>query len=89
VVAHIYNPSIGRPRKEDFKFKASVGYIGKPGFKKKKKWHQRLTPVILATREAEIRRISVKSQPKQIVLNSVSQKYPAQKNRPGGMAQVI
>jgi hypothetical protein len=44
-------------------------------FKKKKSnegRHQRLTPVILATQEAEIRRIMVQSQPKQIVLETLS-----------------
>jgi hypothetical protein len=32
-----------------------------------------LTPVILATQEAEIRRIMVRSQPRQIVLETLSQ----------------
>jgi hypothetical protein len=36
-------------------------------------------PVILATQEAEIRRITVQSQPGQIVRNTLSRKYPAQK----------
>jgi hypothetical protein len=35
-----------------------------------------LTPVILATQEAEIRRFAVPSQPRQIVLQTLSQKYP-------------
>jgi hypothetical protein len=35
---------------------------------------RQLTPVILATQEAEIRRIMVQSQPRQIVQESVSQK---------------
>jgi hypothetical protein len=47
-----------------------------------------LTSVILATREAEIRRILVQSQPGKIVLKTLSQKNPAQK-RAGGVAQVI
>jgi hypothetical protein len=36
-------------------------------------------PVILATPEAEIRRIVVQSQPEQIVHKPLSQKNPAQK----------
>jgi hypothetical protein len=35
-----------------------------------------LMPVILATQEAEIRRIKVQSQPQQIVCETLSQKYP-------------
>jgi hypothetical protein len=41
--------------------------------------HQWLTPVILATQEGEIRRIAVKSQPRQIVLKTLSQKHTSQK----------
>jgi hypothetical protein len=41
--------------------------------------HQWLTPVILATQEAEISRIRVRSQSRQIVLKTLSQKYPSQK----------
>jgi hypothetical protein len=40
---------------------------------------QWLTPVILATQEAEIRRIVVPSQPGQIVHQTLSLKYPTQK----------
>jgi hypothetical protein len=36
--------------------------------------HQWLTPVVLATQEAEIRRIAVGSQPRQIVLKTLSPK---------------
>jgi hypothetical protein len=36
--------------------------------------HQWLTPIILAIQEAEIRRITVQSQPRQIVLKTLSQK---------------
>jgi hypothetical protein len=36
-------------------------------------------PVILATQEAEIRRIAVQSQREQIVLETLSQKYSIQK----------
>jgi hypothetical protein len=35
-----------------------------------------LTPVILATQEAEIRRIEVQSQLRQIVYKNLSQKFP-------------
>jgi hypothetical protein len=45
-----------------------------------------LTPVILATQEAEIRRISVGSQPGKIVLETLSFKTLL-KNRAGGVAQ--
>jgi hypothetical protein len=38
-----------------------------------------LTPVILATQEAEIRRIAVRSQASQIVPKTLSQKYLTQK----------
>jgi hypothetical protein len=44
--------------------------------KKNKARHQWLTPVILATQEAEIRRIAVLSQPKQTGHKTLSQKYP-------------
>jgi hypothetical protein len=43
-------------------------------------------PVILATQEAEIRRIVVQGQPRQIVCETLSRKYPTQK-RAGGVAQ--
>jgi hypothetical protein len=46
------------------------------------------TPVILATWEAEIRNIMVHSQPRQIVCEILSQKYPTQ-NRAGGVAQAV
>jgi hypothetical protein len=45
-------------------------------------------PVILATQKAEIRRITVWSQPRQIVLKSLSWKTPSQK-RTGGVAQGV
>jgi hypothetical protein len=50
--------------------------------------HQWLTPVILAAQEAEIRRIMVQSQPRQIVCETLSRKNPSQK-RACGVVQVI
>jgi hypothetical protein len=41
--------------------------------------HQWLTLVILATQEVEIRRITVQSQPRQIVLQDLILKNPSQK----------
>jgi hypothetical protein len=41
--------------------------------------HQWLTPVILATQKAEIRMITVRSQPGEIVCETLSQKNPSQK----------
>jgi hypothetical protein len=43
------------------------------------KWHQKLLLIILATWEAEIGRIVVQSQPRQIVWEILSRKYPTQK----------
>jgi hypothetical protein len=70
VVAHLgsrcealgWIPSIAKKKKK-FKLKKFGG-------------HWLLTPVILATQEAELKRIIVQSQPGQIVLDTVSQKYP-------------
>jgi hypothetical protein len=45
-------------------------------------------PVILAVQKAAIRSIVVRSQPGQIVLETLSQKYPSQK-RSGVVAQGI
>jgi hypothetical protein len=47
---------------------------------------QWLMPVILATQEAEIRRVVVRSPPRQIVQETLSQKNPLQKGA-GGMDQ--
>jgi hypothetical protein len=47
-----------------------------------------LTPVILATQEAEIRRVEVQSQPGQIVQETLSYKNTSQK-RAGGVAQGV
>jgi hypothetical protein len=49
-------------------------------------WHRWLTPVILATQEAEIRRITVRSQPGKIVHKILAPKYPSQK-RAGAVVQ--
>jgi hypothetical protein len=43
-------------------------------------------PVIPDTQEAEIRRIMVQNQPRQVVHKTLSQKYPSQK-RGGGVGQ--
>jgi hypothetical protein len=45
-------------------------------------------PVILATQEAEIRRITVGSQPRQIVFETLPQRKPSQK-KTGGVAQGV
>jgi hypothetical protein len=47
-----------------------------------------LTPVILATQKAEIRRITALSQPWQIVQETLSWKTPSQKGE-GGLAQGV
>jgi hypothetical protein len=44
-------------------------------------------PIILATQEAEIRRIMDQSQPGQIVMRDLISKKPFTKNRTGGVAQ--
>jgi hypothetical protein len=48
-------------------------------FKKKPARHWWLTPIILATQEAEIRRIAVRTQPGQIVHEPLSRKTLSQK----------
>jgi hypothetical protein len=50
--------------------------------------HWWLTPVILATQEAEIRRIAVHSQPGQIICETLSRKNPSPK-RACGVAQGV
>jgi hypothetical protein len=47
-----------------------------------------LTPAILATQEAEIRRIEVRSQPRQVVPETLSLKNPSQK-KASGVAQGV
>jgi hypothetical protein len=47
------------------------------------------TLVMLATQEAEIRRIKVRSQPGQIVQETLSWKNPSQKKMAGGEAQGV
>jgi hypothetical protein len=46
-------------------------------------------PVILATQEAEIRRIWVQSQTRQIALKTLSWKNPSQKRSGGRVAQDV
>jgi hypothetical protein len=48
-----------------------------------------LTPIILATQKAEIRRIVVQSQPRQLVPEILSQKNPSKKKKTGGVAQCV
>jgi hypothetical protein len=50
--------------------------------------HQWLTPIILATQEAEIRRITVQSQPGQMVPRDPILKNPSQKGA-SGVAQGV
>jgi hypothetical protein len=52
-------------------------------------WHQWLKPIILATWEAEIRRITIRSQPGQIAHKTLCQKKKENhhKNRAGGVTQ--
>jgi hypothetical protein len=42
-------------------------------------WYQLLTSIILAAREAEIRKITVQSQPRHIVQETLSQENSSQK----------
>jgi hypothetical protein len=49
---------------------------------------QCLMPIILATQEAEIRRMTIQSQPWQIVCETLSQENSSQK-RAGGVAQSV
>jgi hypothetical protein len=44
-------------------------------------------PIILATQEAEIRRIAAQNQPGQIVQETLSQKYLTEKKETGRVAQ--
>jgi hypothetical protein len=70
VVVHTYNPSTWKAEAEGSPVEVQPGlHIMKPSSTKKKKkkpgcrW---LTPVLLATQEAEIRRITVQSQPEHL-----------------------
>jgi hypothetical protein len=46
-------------------------------------------PIILATQEAEIRRIMVRSQPREIDRKTLSRKNPSQIKRAGGASQGV
>jgi hypothetical protein len=46
-------------------------------------------PIFLVTQEAEIRGITVRSQPSQIVCETLSRKTLSQKNWAGRVAQVV
>jgi hypothetical protein len=46
-------------------------------------------PVILPTQETEIRRIKVRSQPRQTVCETLSLKTPSHTKKAGGMAQGV
>jgi hypothetical protein len=73
--------------------KSGIGGIVQINLKKKTGCVARcqwLTPVILATQEAEIRRIVIRSQPWQIILqDSISKKKDITKERVAGVTQVI
>jgi hypothetical protein len=58
-VVHTCNPSIRKADEEGQEFKASLDYIERPCLKKERARQWWLTAVILATQEAEIRRIAV------------------------------
>jgi hypothetical protein len=61
-------------RQEEFEFKAILSYIARPSLKKRRARSRWLTPVIPATQEAEIRRITVQIHPRQIVCETLSEK---------------
>jgi hypothetical protein len=65
---------------------ASLGHTSDPVSKKREARRQWFMPVILATQEAEMRRIAVRSQ--QIVHKTLSRKYLSQK-KAGGVAQSV
>jgi hypothetical protein len=50
---------------------------------------QWIMPLILASQEAEIRRITIWNQPGQIVWETLSWKNPTQKYRAGGVALAL
>jgi hypothetical protein len=55
-------------------------YKARPYLKNTKEARRRwLTPVILATQEAEIRKILIEASPRQIVHETLSRKNPSQK----------
>jgi hypothetical protein len=56
--------------------------------KKNAAGHQWFAPIVLATQEAEIRRIEVRSQPGQIVHETLFRKKPFPQKRAGGVIKV-
>jgi hypothetical protein len=76
MVTCICNPSPRDLEEEDGEFEARLINIARLSQKRKTAWHWWLTPVIPATQEAEIRRIMVQSQARQIIPRDPISKIP-------------
>jgi hypothetical protein len=63
-------------------------WVLSPALQEQQKTEDKLMPVIVTTQVAEIRRITVQSQPGQILPETLSQKTH-HKKRTGGVAQVV